>query len=442
MSSTLSDISDNELEPTWDELAVALHQARTGDRMILTFREREEPAAAAANPTRVWTGVVHEEMHPLPFAPGISRIVVKWDDNLEGFKGKKRGFFPEAEVYPDEDFALLGVPIFEHVSAAPPARPTPASTKSVRRPLPTPPPTPKPSRQPPTPPSTRTTVRQSDLNESSTSTKPIPRGSVILSEEQFSRLLANHRGYAAEEEPVDPDSVEESSIVDSLYDKESGMIAPMTSLVLGLRIPRDIEGKHSWLYPHLWLGKGREYVDQIRLTFLEFSCNFKSMTRKADLDLDLELARDLLDSNIEQKRTTKASWRSPFSLGIRITSAILQTSTMGGTVASEMYTAEAKKAFECGRVDLGTLFQKSLQKCAATLTPVAQPVVLPTVAEQKQEKKRFRAGEDDTDFERLQGYIESAVRQGQMNRRRRVDNHGHQGNQRHRPSFQRRSRWN
>jgi hypothetical protein len=201
-------------------------------------------------------------------------------------------------------------------------------------------------------------------------------------------------------------------MVDGLFDQARGACGPMLPLVEGLRIPRHIEHRHSWLWPHLWLNRGVELRVAIEHAFVSHSCQFKSMLLKNDFDLDVDVLVTLVDTPTAKQ--SKSEWRVLLSITARIAATILLTSAMnGGRASADSFLAGYRKGFEEGRLDLAALFTSGISTSrvdsVVTTTPPAAEVR--TATGRGPNSLEAPGGRPQLDYTRLQEMISLAVHQ-------------------------------
>lgn len=221
-------------------------------------------------------------------------------------------------------------------------------------------------------------------------------------------LLSLLRQPIHEEPPLD--------FLEGFFDQATGMRSSMVQLVDGLRIPKAIEQRFCWLFPHLWMGRGEEYKQRLRLVFGEYTCVFKSHSYKESVDLDVDCLVDILDT--PTPRISKERWRIPFFLAQRIATAVIHTSSMGNNQLAEAYWTSFTKAFVDGRLDLGHLWISHVTKSQPTsVTPAISGANVPPAATTAPPSKT-KQETPTVDYDRLQTMIESSVKKAAASTRR------------------------
>ena len=119
---------------------------------------------------------------------------------------------------------------------------------------------------------------EEDEAETRPRTRQRQESQISITAEQL-RMLLNERGG------VNPLLDENHDLVEGLFDQAGGMRGTMTALVDGLRIPRSIEQRHRWLYPHCWLQQPLALRNTLRDIFVEYGCCFRNVLYKNDVDL-------------------------------------------------------------------------------------------------------------------------------------------------------------
>lgn len=195
----------------------------------------------------------------------------------------------------------------------------------------------------------------------------VPGSQVVLTEQQFQRLLRRH-------ESESDSSADNSDSDEERYDRIAGARNPMRSVVKGLRVPKNTEPHNLVWYPHLWQS-GQAWEVAVRQKFAEFSCCFRLARTKADLDLDISILRELIDRRLQQPPNMKAEHRTTFTLTARIASTLLHTTPMANSGSAESFMTAFSRAFEEGRVDFEKMIASKLSLAVASTVTTTQPTV-------------------------------------------------------------------